>query len=124
MKRKISVKAVLRAALCAVLFCVAAFLSCPALAGHPRHKRDPFVPLVGVTAERAHGGILTIMSISDVSFEGIVSDPLGKRSLILNGEIIEEGQTIGIVTVKKVGTVNAEILIGEKKFEIELYEQF
>ena len=121
MKKKMLVKVVLSAVLCAV-FSVMLILSCPASALRGGSERDPFVPLVGVTAERTHGGILTIMSISDVSFQGIASDPSGKSSLILNGEIIAEGETVGLVTVESVGSNTAVITIDGELHTLTLYD--
>jgi hypothetical protein len=84
--------------------------------------RDPFVPLVGGGYERSFSGIDRIFTPSDVRFEGIVSGAGGKKALVLNGEMISEGQTIGLVTVRSIGMNTAEIYIDGARHIIALYE--
>lgn len=86
-------------------------------------QRDPFVPLIGQGGVKTISGIREIMAISDVQFEGIVSVANGRRALIINGEIIEEGETIGLVSVTRVGTNVAEILVDMEKHKLKLHEQ-
>lgn len=83
--------------------------------------RDPFVPLVGVDRVSARAGIDSIFTPMDVKFEGIVSGTEGRKALILNGELIEEEETIGLVTVKSVGSNEAIITIDGKDHTIMLY---
>ena len=83
--------------------------------------RDPFVPLVGVDRVSARDGIDSIFTPMDVKFEGIVSGTGGRKALILNGELIEEGETIGLVTVKSVGANEAIISIDGKNHTVMLY---
>jgi len=85
-------------------------------------SRDPFVPLVGGGYERSFSGIDRIFTPSDVRFEGIISGAGGKKAIVLNGEMISEGQTIGLVTVKSIGMNKAEIYIDGVRHIIALYE--
>lgn len=64
-------------------------------------QRDPFVPLVskgGMYVSDAYG----ISSIKDVRLEGIVWDEPGGSIAIINGEIVKEGQEIGVLKVLKI----------------------
>jgi hypothetical protein len=85
-------------------------------------SRDPFVPLVGVDRANVSLGIESIFTATDVRFEGIVSGSDGKKALVLNGEIIGEGETIGLVKVISVGLNEAKITIDGKAHTVTLYE--
>lgn len=64
-------------------------------------KRDPFVPLVsgrGAYVSDAYA----IGSIKDIRLEGIVWDEAKGSVVIINGEIVKEGQEIGVVKVLKI----------------------
>lgn len=64
-------------------------------------KRDPFVPLVsegGTYASDAYA----ISSIKDIRLEGIVWDEANGSVAIINGEIVKEGEAIGIAKVLKI----------------------
>ena len=50
-------------------------------------KRDPFVPLVGVTSGKVDS-IEDIMSIEDVNLQGIAWDSTGKKTVIINGDMV------------------------------------
>lgn len=85
-------------------------------------RRDPFVPLVGVSRVGGGGGVDMILTIEDVSLQGIIMDPDGTRSIIMNGEIVKEGQQIGQLIVEDVGNNLVKIKIGEERHTIKLYE--
>jgi len=64
-------------------------------------KRDPFVPLIsegGSYVSDAYG----ISSIRDVRLEGIVWDEAKGSIAIINGEIVKEGQDVGVVKVLRI----------------------
>lgn len=82
-------------------------------------KRDPFIPLVsadGMYISDAYG----ITSIKDIRLEGIVWDEVKGSVAIINGEIAEEGQEIGIVKILKIekGAVVFEVEGDEVRIEI------
>lgn len=83
-------------------------------------KRDPFVPLVGVTA-RAFESLEDIMSIEDVNLQGIAVDSSGKKVAILNGEMVKEGETVGHLTVKKISKDTITIMIDEEESTLNIY---
>ena len=81
--------------------------------------RDPFVPLVsegGMFVSDAYG----ISSIKDIRLEGIVWDKAKGSIAIINGEIVREGEVIGIVKVLRIekGAVVFEIDGGEVILEL------
>jgi len=87
-----------------------------------RGRRDPFVPLLGVTSS-AMGSLDDVMGIDDVNLQGIASDSQGKKAAIINGEMIREGQTIGRVTLKKILHEKIELMIDDEEYEINIYDK-
>jgi len=85
-------------------------------------RRDPFIPLVGVTRSGAKNSIAGILTIDDVSFQGILMNPGGAKGVIINGEIISEGQTIERLTVISVEDNLVRVSVGEEEFELKLYD--
>ena len=85
-------------------------------------RRDPFVPLVGVSQEGVPGGAMGVLTRDDVVVQGIVTGPNGMRSVIINGEIMTEGDSIGRLTVMKIGENVVTIKIDEDTFYVKLYE--
>lgn len=86
-------------------------------------RRDPFVPLVGVSAGGTKSGLLGILSIDDVDLQGIVVDPGGDEAVIINGDIIKKGETVGRVYIEEVDENAVVIFIDEERFEKKLYER-
>ncbi|MFH1552652.1 MAG: hypothetical protein ABID83_03320 [Candidatus Omnitrophota bacterium] len=85
-------------------------------------RRDPFVPLVGVPQEGTTAGVLGILTIDDVELGGIAVDPDGKRSVIINNEIMREGDGIGHLSVESIGTNVVKVKINGESHELKLYE--
>ncbi|MBD3296543.1 MAG: hypothetical protein GF392_04180 [Candidatus Omnitrophica bacterium] len=86
-------------------------------------KRDPFVPLLGVAvASPRGGGAEQIMSIEDVELEGVLVSGDGTRNVIINGEVLPEGRTVGSMTIVDIKTGSVRIKIGEQIYEVDLYE--
>ena len=83
-------------------------------------KRDPFVPLVGVTAQTIES-LEDIMCIEDVSLQGIAHDSGGKRVAIINGELIKEGQTVGRITMKKILKDEITVIINGDEYKLNIY---
>ena len=86
-------------------------------------KRDPFVPLVGVAKEGSAGGAWGVFSIDDVVLQGITLGPGGERCVIINGEIMKEGDKMGLLSVKSIGNNEVTLQIEDKTFEKKLYEE-
>lgn len=86
--------------------------------GHGR--RDPFVPLVGVT-KGAVVSLEDIVSIEDVNLQGIARDSTGRKAAIINGEMIKEGQTIGHLTIIKILKNEVILTIDEDEFKVNIY---
>ncbi|MBU1083804.1 MAG: hypothetical protein ABIG55_00400 [Candidatus Omnitrophota bacterium] len=84
-------------------------------------KRDPFVPLVGVSADvQVEGG--AILSVSDVSLQGIIKGADGSYTAIINGEMMKEGYGTQNFRIKKISDNSVVMGIGEEDHEIQLYE--
>jgi len=84
-------------------------------------RRDPFVPLVGVSGVSASGGLSGIVSIDDVLLQGIVIGSDGKGTAIINGEMFKEGFTDEGVSLISVGQSSIKIKINEDVYTVELY---
>ena len=85
-----------------------------------RGRRDPFIPLVGVTAT-AVSSLDDVMSIEDVKLQGVASNAAGVQVAIINGEMIKEGEKSGRVTLKEIAKEKIVILIDEESYEVSLY---
>ena len=94
----------------------------PAFRYNSYGRRDPFVPLVGVFEEGAKGGVWSILTIDDVVLQGIVVSADGSRSIVVNGEVMSEGERIGRLYVESIGENAVNIKIDEESFELKLYE--
>ena len=103
-----------------LIFAVSLALAEEAFIYESQGKRDPFVPLVGVNIKSA-GSLEDVLSIEDVMLQGLAVDSAGKRAAIMNGEMIKEGATVGRVTVEKILPKKITILIGEDKYELDIY---
>ncbi len=101
--------------------------ACPRYAGaasgyDPSGRRDPFVPLVGVAREVLKAGEEAIAGIRDIAVQGIVINPDGTRNVIINNEVLEEGETSGRLFVESIGTNGVTIRLDGKRYELKLYE--
>jgi hypothetical protein len=85
-------------------------------------RRDPFVPLVGVPKEQSRGGLWGITSVDEISLQGILINPDGTRSAIMNGELMGEGQTIDLLKVNSIGGNTVIVTLDSERHEIKLYE--
>lgn len=85
-------------------------------------KRDPFVPLVGISAKSVVSGVKGLVSIEDAVLQGTVIAPTGNRAVIINGEVIEKGVTVGKLTVLSVEDNEVIIDFNGKTHKLKLYE--
>jgi len=85
-------------------------------------KRDPFVPLIGGASRSSMGGLQGIVSIEDVSFQGIVIGADGRRAAIINDEIFRKGDSVGGVSIEDVGKSEVVIKIDEQSYKLHLYD--
>ena len=88
-----------------------------------RGKRDPFIPLVGVTSKISAGSIADILSIEDVDLQGIAGDSGGRMFAIINGDVITEGETIGRVTLKEISNYRITLIIDGSEYPVTIYEK-
>ena len=83
-------------------------------------KRDPFVPLIGdIHMGRTDSD--EIVSIEDVVFQGIASDAMGRKVVIVNDEIFKIGDTAGAMLVKSISNKSVIIVIQGKEYDLLLY---
>ncbi len=115
---KRSVILCLVAVLCAVGICV----DCAAYQYEAYGRRDPFVPLIGVADASSASGARGILTIEDVSLQGLVMGPNGGRAVVINGELMQEGQQVERLLVESIGDNIVMIKIDEERFYLKLYE--
>ena len=85
-------------------------------------RRDPFVPLVGIKKKAGASGIMSVLTVDDISLEGILVNSDGTKSVIMNGDILRVGEQKGRVKVEAI-TVNAvKVKINEAVYDIKLYQ--
>lgn len=95
-----------------------------------RGKRDPFVPMVKVAPPPEEKKIIEsledVVSIEDarlyVRLQGIAHDTSGKKVAILNGKMVEEGETVGHLTVKRIFKNEVTLSIDKEEYKLNIYE--
>jgi hypothetical protein len=111
-----------------ILFWTAALLTCVfsgssyAFDYEAHGRRDPFVPLVGITETSSVSGAKGILTIEDVSLQGIVMGPKGGRAVVINGELMYEGQRVERLLIESIGDNIVMIKIDEERYYLKLYE--
>ena len=112
-----------------IILITISFISIPSLRAEPFHydshgKRDPIVPLIG--QEKAGGGMVAlseIASVDDVKLEGIAGQAAGKRTAIINGELVKENFKIGEIEIKKIMKNSIVLIISGKEYTVPLPEE-
>lgn len=88
----------------------------------PRGKRDPFVPLIGQD-KNVIAALADVTSVEDLKLEGIAVGAKNKKTAIINGEIVKEGQRAGSIEIKKIAAGSVELLMGGKPHILKLSEE-
>ncbi|MBU4375891.1 MAG: hypothetical protein KKD29_00250 [Candidatus Omnitrophica bacterium] len=89
---------------------------------YSKGKRDPFIPLV--TGEvRTSLGLQAVEDIDDVRLEGVIFDPNGKSIVVLNDEILKEGDKMYNVEVLKITKDSVTIKVHDRMHTISLVEE-
>jgi hypothetical protein len=86
-------------------------------------KRDPFIPLIGQEKGGRSPGLEGIVSIRDVSLEGIATGPSGKNIAILNGQMVKEKDKFGLLKIKKISKKTVELSIDGKAHILSLQDE-
>ncbi|MDP3789088.1 MAG: hypothetical protein Q8R48_01650 [Candidatus Omnitrophota bacterium] len=87
-----------------------------------RGKRDPFVPLA--TGEvKTNLGLQSVETIDDVRFEGVIFDPNGKSMVVLNDEVLKEGDKKYNVEVIRINNTSVTIKINDREYTIKMVEE-
>jgi len=84
-------------------------------------KRDPFVPLVGVTA-KAVESLEDVMAIEDVELQGLATNSGGRLVAILNGEMVKTGDRIGRLFIQEISRDKVRLMIDEAEHTLNIYE--
>ena len=85
-------------------------------------KRDPFVPLVGITATSVES-LQDIMTIEDVDLQGIAYDAKGRVVAIINGEMVRIGEGGGRLIVKGISDDNVTLSIDDEEYVLNIYAE-
>ena len=97
----------------------------PALAYDAKDKRDPLVALVtpeGVLREPRSAGPKRTMSgsASDLALQGILYDPQGKSSALINGELFQVGDRQEDFEIVKIESSRVVVLKNGTEHELKL----
>ena len=103
-----------------VLFATAAF--CEVFKYDARGRRDPFVPLIGQDKVTV-AGLSEITSVEDIKLEGIAIGAKGKKTAIINGEIVKVGAKTGEVEIKSIDHKSVTLTISGKEYKVSLSEE-
>ena len=85
-------------------------------------KRDPFVPLIGVTTKGAES-IADIVTIEDVTLQGIATNAAGQKVAIINDEMMKQGEIIGKVELRNISPQGIILVIDGAEYDISLYKE-
>jgi len=114
-----------------VFFCAVALLltgalchSSPAVSFqyNSHGRRDPFVPLVGIPEAGGRGGAGGVLTVEDVHLQGILLGPDGKHMVIINGEIMREGDSMERLHIESIDPNVVTIRIDDSRYTVKLYE--
>lgn len=84
-------------------------------------KRDPFVSLMEAE-KKAATRLEDITSIDEIRVEGIAMGREGKKSAIINGELLKEGSEVGEIKIKKISKKFVTLSIGDSTYNKEIPE--
>lgn len=87
-----------------------------------RGKRDPFVPLIG-QEKGSVAKLSEVTSVEDMKLEGIAVGAGKKKTAIINGEILKEGQKVGEIYIKTISASSVVVTIGGKDYTLKLVEE-
>ncbi len=103
-----------------------------------RGRRDPFIPLLKPIPpplqkpepppkeKKLIECLEDIESIEDARFyvhlQGIAYDASGKKVAILNDEMVEEGETVGRLTVKRIFKNEVTLSVDKEEYKLNIYE--
>ncbi len=85
-------------------------------------RRDPFVPLVGIKERRGTGGVASILTVEDISLQGILTNPDGTKSVVINGDIMKEGDQIERLKVVQIGENSVKVELNDTNYDLKLYK--
>ncbi|MFC1590209.1 hypothetical protein ACFL42_01805 [Candidatus Omnitrophota bacterium] len=84
-------------------------------------KRDPFVPIVGIT-EGDMGAVIKledVVAIDEIILEGIAVGAGGNTVVIMNGELMRERQKRGGIVVEKITEGGVDISLNEQSYSLK-----
>ncbi len=81
-----------------------------------RGKRNPFLPLIG--NDVAVTQVAYLKSVDDLIIEGILMDPNKGSVVIVNGQVLKEGNYIGGFRVDSIHATNVTFSREEKSYTV------
>ena len=84
-------------------------------------RRDPFAPLVTLSA-KASAGLAGIESAEDLVIEGVVYDPKHGSVVVVNGSVMKEGEESGGLRVIQIKADGAWFSINGSKVFKPMYQ--
>lgn len=83
-----------------------------------RGVRDPFWPLVSSSGTLISYG--QDVSVTDMVLEGIVSSADGMYTAIINGSVVEVGDSVGLYTISSIASDKVILSKENETFELDL----
>jgi len=87
-----------------------------------KRKRDPFIPLVGLTSGAAIKELVDVTSMQDIVLGGIVYDKKSAAAIV-NGTFVKEGMRVGLVFIEKIEPKKVILVIEDDRHEVLLTEE-
>lgn len=92
-------------------------------------KRDPFVALVSKegrfvmpVSTQAEKKEDQKTNITDLNLQGIMYDTSGTSIVVINGELLKTGESLGPVTIKEITQNYVAVVMENKEYILNLYE--
>ena len=63
------------------------------------------------------------LHVSELTLQGIVTDPMGKNAAIINGRIIKKNEMVGQYLVVEITKDTVELTKGQEKFRLKLQKE-
>lgn len=121
MQRKISFTSA--ALLTAVVFLFAQKSPCQIFKYDARGKRDPFIPLIGALKRVKVSGLENVVSVDDIKLQGIAVGPGGKKTIVINGRMMKEGDRAGVVEILKIDKRSVTLVVGGAEYSVNLSKE-
>ncbi len=84
-------------------------------------ERDPFVPLAGINLQDSRTIGNSGITVESIKLQGIVINPDGTHSALINGEVVKDKTALGDIFVEEIRDNTVTLIVQEKRYVLKLY---